>query len=194
MGHLNSFSASGGGNLNKNFSKNTNARGLPGGMLKLRFDWYISLHVHRLWISLLIEFSSKTDKRNITKKISGTFVLCLLTSSTVVIIVSKWVALVWRKTDFGQSIWHAGDQTTAFTILNCVEYEFLKGFLVQGQQQSFWKFSVLSNILDLQWCRPNEWKIHSQLSTILTCRDGKGGKLSSQASKMLYKPPGAVYI
>ena len=43
MGHLNSFSASGGGNLNKNFAKNTNARGLPGGeMLKLRFDLYIS--------------------------------------------------------------------------------------------------------------------------------------------------------
>ena len=43
MGHLNSFSASGGGNLNKNFAKYTTARGLPGGgMLKLRFDWYIS--------------------------------------------------------------------------------------------------------------------------------------------------------
>ena len=45
MGHLNSFSASGGGNLNKKFAKNSNARGLPGGcpggMLKLRFDWYI---------------------------------------------------------------------------------------------------------------------------------------------------------
>ena len=41
MGHLNSFSASGGGNLNINFAKNTNVRGLPGGgMLKLRFDWY----------------------------------------------------------------------------------------------------------------------------------------------------------
>ena len=29
---------------------------------------------------------------------------------------------------------------------------------------------------------------------MFTCQDGKGGKLSSQASKMLYKPPGAVYI
>ena len=29
---------------------------------------------------------------------------------------------------------------------------------------------------------------------MLTCRDGKGGKLSCQASKMLYKPPGVVYI
>ena len=44
MGHLNSFSALGGRNLNKNFAKNTNARGLPGGgMLKLRFDWYITV-------------------------------------------------------------------------------------------------------------------------------------------------------
>ena len=49
MGHLNSFSASGGGNLNKNFAKNTNARGLPGGgMLKLRFDWYISPSSERM--------------------------------------------------------------------------------------------------------------------------------------------------
>ena len=39
MGHLNSFSASGGGNLNKNFP------GLPGGMLKLRFDWYIMFSI-----------------------------------------------------------------------------------------------------------------------------------------------------
>ena len=112
----------------------------------------------------------------------------------MVIIVSKWVALVWRKTDFGQSIWPAGDQITAFTILNCLEYEFLKGFLIQERQQSFWKFSILSNILYLQWCRPNKWKIHSQLYAMFTCRDGKGGKLSSQASKKLYKPPRAVYI
>ena len=43
MGHLNSFSASGGGNLNKNFPKIQMPGGLPGGgMLKLRFDWYIS--------------------------------------------------------------------------------------------------------------------------------------------------------
>ena len=29
---------------------------------------------------------------------------------------------------------------------------------------------------------------------MFSCRDGKGSELSSQASKMLYKPPGAVYI
>ena len=107
----------------------------------------------------------------------------------VVIIISKRVTLYWRKTAFGKSIWSAGDQlTTAFTILNCLEHEFLKGFLVQGRQQSFWKFSILSNILDWQWCLPNKRKIHSQLSAMFTCRDGKGGELSSQASKMLHKP------
>ena len=42
MGDLNSFSASGGGNLNKNFPKIQMPGGCPGGMLKLRFDWYIS--------------------------------------------------------------------------------------------------------------------------------------------------------
>ena len=42
MGHLNSFSASGGGNLNKFFPKIQMPGGLPGGMLKLRFDWYIT--------------------------------------------------------------------------------------------------------------------------------------------------------
>ena len=41
--------------------------------------------------------------------------------------------------------------------------------------------------------RRNEKFIH-QLSTMFTCRDGKGGALSSQASKILYKPPGPVYI
>ena len=39
MGHLNSFSASEVGNLNKNFPKIQMSEGLPGGgMFKLRFD------------------------------------------------------------------------------------------------------------------------------------------------------------
>ena len=43
MGHLNSFLASGGGNLNKNFPKIQMPGELPGvGMFKLRFDWYIN--------------------------------------------------------------------------------------------------------------------------------------------------------
>jgi len=37
-------------------------------------------------------------------------------------------------------------------------------------------------------------KFIHQLSAMFTCRYAKGGKLSSRAPKMLYKPPGAVYI
>ena len=43
MGHLNSFSATGGGELNENFSKIQlpGGGGVARGMFKLRFDWYI---------------------------------------------------------------------------------------------------------------------------------------------------------
>ena len=35
---------------------------------------------------------------------------------------------------------------------------------------------------------------YEMIIAMFTCRDSKGGALSSQASQMLYKPPGAVYI
>ena len=41
MGYLNSILAPVGGNLNNNFQKRQMPGGLPGGMLKLRFDRYI---------------------------------------------------------------------------------------------------------------------------------------------------------
>ena len=44
MGHLNGILARVGGDLNNNFQKKSNARGLArGGMLKLRFDQYITV-------------------------------------------------------------------------------------------------------------------------------------------------------
>ena len=48
-----------------------------------------------------------------------------------------------------------------FLQLNSLQHEFLKGFLDQGQQQSFWKLSTLSNLLDLQWSLPNKWNNYS---------------------------------
>ena len=44
MGHLNGILARVGGNLNNNFQKSQMPGGLPGGMLKLRFDRYINAH------------------------------------------------------------------------------------------------------------------------------------------------------
>ena len=53
MGHLNSFSASGGGNLNTIFQKIQMPGEVPGGggeMFKLRFDWYIILkQIHQVF-------------------------------------------------------------------------------------------------------------------------------------------------
>ena len=46
VGHLNGILARVGGNLNNNFQKSQMPRGLPGGgggMLKLRFDRYITV-------------------------------------------------------------------------------------------------------------------------------------------------------
>ena len=52
---MNSFSAWGGGTLNKNFPKIQMPGGLPGGlsggMLKLRFDWYITASSYRVFLS-----------------------------------------------------------------------------------------------------------------------------------------------
>ena len=48
MGHLNGILARIGGNLNNNFQKSQMPGGLPGeGMLKLRFDRYISIKIVR---------------------------------------------------------------------------------------------------------------------------------------------------
>ena len=74
MGHLNSFSASGGGNLNKKIPKIQMPRGLPGGwMLKLRFDWYITSqkrpfpHTLPLHVTLISTLSYYILAGNITK-------------------------------------------------------------------------------------------------------------------------------
>ena len=84
--------------------------------------------------------------------------------------------------------------TTVFTIINCLEYEFLQGFSVQDDNshlkyspsfQISWTSSDVSQI--------GEKFIH-QLSAMFTCRDGNAGVLSSQATKMLYSPRSAVNI
>ena len=54
MGNLNSFLARGGGNLNKNLSKNSNARGVAGGDVEAS----ICL-VHKLWFKQKREIRTK---------------------------------------------------------------------------------------------------------------------------------------
>jgi len=145
-----------------------------------------SLHVslHELWIGLLIEFSSKTIKQN-TMKNKFIRYLCFI---DVDFIHSCHRYLKMSSFEFGgkpilvnQSDLLAINVTTAFTILNCLAHESLKGVLVQEWQQSFWKFSILSNILDITRVFQKDEKFIHQLSTMFTCWDSKGGTLSSQA-------------
>ena len=71
-------------------------------------------------------------------------------------------------------------------VLNCLEHEFWKNFWPKDDSShfknspSFQLSQTWSDIL-----RVDEKFIH-QLSAMFTCGDGKGGELSSRASKMLY--------
>ena len=71
---------------------------------------YNSLYTQAVAYTTYFELGEPVSKTLRKINSPGTFALSLLTSSTVVMIVSKWVALVWRKTDFGQSIRPAGNQ------------------------------------------------------------------------------------
>ena len=123
-----------------------------------------SFHVHRLSINLLVKFTSKTDEWNTTKNkfipylcfIVVDFIHCCHHSLKM-----SSSSLKKKKFSVNQSDLLVIDTTTAFMILKSLETEFLKRFLVKGRQQSFWKFSILSNILDLEWCLSNKWKLHS---------------------------------
>ena len=85
MGHLNSFSASWGENLNKNFPKIQ----MPGGMFKLRFDWYIratpygklklytfSIIFQRRTRSRLARSHTRLSKRRILARVTKSNSLC----------------------------------------------------------------------------------------------------------------------
>ena len=68
MGHLNGILARVGGNLNNNFQKSQMPGGVPGGgMLKLRFDRYITSYLliqTLIIISTLLYFTNEWQKSN----------------------------------------------------------------------------------------------------------------------------------
>ena len=75
MGHLNGILARVEGNLNDNFQKSQMAGGLPGGgggMLKLRFDQYISERKYRKRCGTLKSDYYATRSIQISISVSGT--------------------------------------------------------------------------------------------------------------------------
>ena len=68
-GHLHSFSASGGGNFNKNFPKIQMRGGLPTGLPAGGSDWYISMN--------LSHFLKQHTPRKDVKTQAGNAIHCL---------------------------------------------------------------------------------------------------------------------
>ena len=64
MGHLNSFSAWRVGDLSKNFPKIQMPGRFPGGMFKLRFDWYINLTIKFTIVAEIVSLLKKIYKRD----------------------------------------------------------------------------------------------------------------------------------
>ena len=66
MGHLNGILARVGGNLNNNFQKSQMPGGLPGGgILKLRFDRYISaVSLTSVFKNMLLKLVQLEDSHN----------------------------------------------------------------------------------------------------------------------------------
>ena len=81
--------------------------------------------------------------------------------------------------------------TTAFTIVNCLELRVVVRIFGPGMT------AVTENILH-PFKYPDVFqmgeKFIHQLSAMFTCRDGKAGVLSSQATRILYSPRSAVNI
>ena len=155
-----------------------------------------SLHVHWLWISLLIEFSSKTDNRNITKKLIR--YLCFI---SVGFIHSCHHRVKQRNFILEKNRLRSIDLTCC-AINKPQRLRFLSALNTNSWNlKAFWSKSDRSHFenspsFQISWTYSDVFqineKIHSQLSAMFTC--GKVGELSSQASKMFYKPPQAVYI
>ena len=67
MGHLNSFSASGGGIWTKIFQKFKCPGGCPGGLFKLRFDWYISTAILAFFDNWIEENASTLELKDLAR-------------------------------------------------------------------------------------------------------------------------------
>ena len=142
-----------------------------------------SLHVHWLGINLLIEFHSKTNERDTTKKIHPN--LCFI----VVVFIHIWyhrrkMSSFSLKKNIFQSI-----NLTCWRSMQPLHLWFLK-VLNMSSWNDFWSkddssHSENSPSFQISWTwsdifRTNENFIQ-QLSTMFTWRDGKDGKLSKQA-------------
>jgi len=143
-----------------------------------------SLHVHRLSISLLIEIGSKTNEQNTSKNKLIRY-LCFI---VVDFIHSCHHRLKMSSFSLKENKFRSIDltclrstQPLRLRFLKALNTSSWKRFLVQGRQQSFWKYS---KSFQISWTWSDVFRINEnfiqQLSAMFTCRNGKDGELSNQ--------------
>ena len=98
---------------------------------------------------------------------------------------NEYVSL--KKTKFRQSIWPArSTQPLRLRFLKALNTSSWKDFWSKGDNSQFENFPSFQ----ISWTWSDDFRINEnfihKLSAMFTCREGKGGKVSSQASKMLY--------
>jgi len=160
----------------------------------------ISFHVslHRLWINLHIKLGSKTNKRNTTKNefiaYLRSIVFDLIHSCHHRLKMSSFSLKKNKFRSIDMTWWRSTKPLRLLKFLNSLNTSFWKDFWSKGDSSRLKNSPPFQ--LSYTWSdvfRVNK-NLIQQLTAMFTRRDGKGGKLSDQASKMLYSPPGAVNI
>ena len=135
---------------------------------------------------MLIVFTSKSSKRNTTKKLNIfihylSFIIAVFIHSCHYHLKMSSFSLKKNKFWSIESALLVINTTTAIMILNCLEHKFLKDFWSKGDSSHFEN----SSSFQISWTWSVVFKINEnfiqQLSAIFTCQDGKDGELSNQA-------------
>ena len=152
-----------------------------------------------MWISLLIKFGSKTIKQN-TAKNKFIRYLCFIAADFIHIChhCLKMSSFSLEKNRFRGSIdltcWQSTYKPLRLRFLTALNTSSWKDLWSKDDRSHFKYYSSFQ----ISWTSSDVFRIEEnfihELSAMFTCRDGKVGVLSSQATEMLYSPRSAVNI
>ena len=143
----------------------------------------ISLHVHRLWISLLIEFSSKTDKRNITKKIIR--YLCFIPVDSIHschqrLKKSNFILEKNRFWSIDLTCWRSTNHILRSRFLTALNTSSWKVFWSKGDNSHFENFSSFQ----ISWIWSDVFQINKKfIHNCLPCLLAKMAKVASSVAR-----------
>ena len=149
-------------------------QGLKNNGIKTQTHFFVCIHIK------LCSFSFNY-KLTCTWIVNQFNLLVEFSSKTVVMCKTPWKKLIqclWFLGDFIHSCHHCLEilgslislkknkfwsiDLTCWRSTQPLHSKFLKALNTSSwKEQIFWKFTILSNILDLEWCLSDNWKLHS---------------------------------